>query len=107
MASISTSRTTAHLSTTITVVVNGVGTAWTPGTPGTPTFTLSGGTGASISGQVVNSATKATLTIVTGTGLGLLTITDPSTGSTATIDVVRATHGQFVPQIFSRRFRGM
>lgn len=69
------------------VTLTGVGTSWTPGTPGSPTFTLSStGTGASITAQVVASATSATITVTAGT-VGLITITDPSTGDIAHISV--------------------
>jgi hypothetical protein len=65
----------------------GTGTAWTSGTPGAPTFTLAGGTGASIVSQTVVDASHAVLVLAGGTALGLLTITDPSTSTTATIHV--------------------
>lgn len=74
-------------STGNTITLTGTGTAWSAGTPGTPTFTLSGGTGASITAQVVASATSATITVSAGSATGTLTITDPSTSLTATITV--------------------
>jgi hypothetical protein len=76
---------TAAAGQTITVHLTGTNTGWTPGTPGTPTFTLSGGTGASISAQTVVDATHATLTVHTGTAAGTLTITDPLNGLTVTL----------------------
>jgi len=73
----------------VAVTVTGAGTAWTPGTPGTPTFGVSGVSGCSISAQVVNSATSATLTVVTGSAVGTLTITDGTINTT--VRVVAAT----------------
>ena len=102
MATIALLRTMVHRSTTVPIVVVGTGTAWTPGAPGSPTFTLSGGTGASISSQVVNSTTRATLTIATGTALGALTITDPGTGATAKLYVVKAARMKYFPGLFKR-----
>lgn len=85
MATLTTSQQTAHMRTTPTITLTGTGTAWTPGTPGSPTFTVSGGAGASITAQQVLTATTATITLQTGTATGALTITDPSTGATAVI----------------------
>lgn len=62
-----------------TVVLTGVGTAWTAGTPGTPTFTVNHGT---ITAQEVTDATHVTLTYCPGDWLGTATFTDPSTGQT-------------------------
>jgi lysophospholipase L1-like esterase len=86
--SISASPATVVISTAGNVItLTGVGTAWTPGTPGSPTFTLSGGSGASITAQTVASTTSATITVTAGSALGTLTVTDPSTGATTTITV--------------------
>jgi lysophospholipase L1-like esterase len=74
-------------STGNSITLTGINTLWTAGTPGTPTFQLSGGTGASITAQTINSATSATLTISAGSATGTLTITDPTYDSTATITV--------------------
>jgi len=79
------------------VVLTGITTTWTPGTPGTPTFTLSGGTGASITAQTIASGTSATLTITAGSALGVLTITDPSTGFTTTVTVVSTPSTSTIP----------
>jgi hypothetical protein len=76
--------------TGVSVSVTGANTSWSAGTPGTPTFGLTGGTGASITAQVVNSGTSATLTVTAGSAAGTLTVTDPSTGATATITVLAA-----------------
>ncbi|MEO6810622.1 MAG: hypothetical protein ABI353_16015 [Isosphaeraceae bacterium] len=70
-----------------TVRLTSPGATWTPGSPGSPTFTLAGGTGASILTQQIDDATHATLTVACGTAPGLLTIGDPSTSSTATIQI--------------------
>jgi lysophospholipase L1-like esterase len=78
-------------STSNVITLTGTGTAWTAGTPGSPTFTLSGGTGASITAQSVASATSATITVTAGSATGPLTITDPGTGATATITVASGT----------------
>ena len=68
--------------------LTGLGTSWTPGTPGSPTFTIAGGTGASITARTVASATAATLTINTGSATGTLTFTDPVTGNTCGVTLV-------------------
>jgi lysophospholipase L1-like esterase len=69
------------------VLITGTNTAWTAGTPGSPAFTLSGGSGASITAQAVTSSSSATLTITAGSSTGTLTITDPSTGATTNVSV--------------------
>jgi hypothetical protein len=79
----------AHLSvypgaTGVTVTLTGSGTTWVSSAP---TFTLSGGTGASITGQVITDDTHATVMLSAGSALGLLTLTDPSSSSTATVQV--------------------
>ena len=102
MATIALSQQTGHLNAAPTVTVTGTGTAWTPGTPGSPTFTLSGGTGASITAQTVVSATVATLTLATGSSTGVLTITDPSTGATATITLRPSTYHKWYPGLARR-----
>jgi lysophospholipase L1-like esterase len=70
------------------ITLTGTNTTWSSGTPGSPTFTLTGGTGASITAQTVASATSATLTISAGSATGTLTITDPASGYTQTITVI-------------------
>ena len=72
------------------ITLTGTGTSWTAGTPGSPTFTLSGGTGASITAQSVVSSTSATVTLTAGSATGALTITDPSTSATATVTVINS-----------------
>jgi hypothetical protein len=55
-----------------------------------PTFTLSGGSGASITGQSIIDQTTATITVTAGSAGGALIITDPhppSTGATVAISV--------------------
>lgn len=71
-----------------TVTITGTNTSWTAGTPGTPTFTLTGGTGASIISQTIISNTSATLTINAGSATGTLTINDPNNNVTTNIIVV-------------------
>ncbi len=71
-------------STGDTVTLTGLNTKWLTTAP---TFTLtSTGTGASITGQSIISDTSATITVSAGT-VGTITITDPSTGKTASISV--------------------
>lgn len=60
--------------------LTGTGTDWTPGTPGAPTFTVNHGT---ISAQEVLTATTANITYCPGLYLGVVTVTDPSTGEVA------------------------
>jgi hypothetical protein len=69
------------------VTLTCVGCTWTPGTPGSPTFTLSGGTGASITAQHVLTATTATVTITAGTASGPLAVNDPVTGNSALLSI--------------------
>lgn len=69
-------------STGNTVHVTGTSTSFT----GTP-FTLSGGSGASISSQTVTDSLHATLVISAGTATGTLTIHDTGSGSTAALSV--------------------
>ena len=69
------------------VTLSATNTAWTAGSPGSPLFTLSGGTGASITAQTITGSGSAQLTISAGTAAGTLTITDPSTGVSATITI--------------------
>lgn len=67
-----------------TIYLTGDGTAWTPGSPGSPSFTASAG---ALSDQSVQSAGQATATFTPPSETGSVTITDPSTGLTATIYV--------------------
>jgi hypothetical protein len=73
-----------------TLTLTGTGTGWKAATPGAPTFSVSGGTGASVSGQVIAGYNAATLTLNPGSAAGTLTITDPS-GGTATVTVNSST----------------
>ncbi len=83
--------TTVNMNITGNVItLSGTGTSWTAGTPGTPTFTLSGGTGASITSQTITDATHATITLNAGSATGALTITDPSTSATTSVTVVHS-----------------
>jgi hypothetical protein len=77
-----------HGTTGNQVVITGVNASWTAGTPGSPIFTLSGGTGASITARTITDPTHAILTISAGSATGALTITDPSKGTTTTVNVV-------------------
>ncbi len=85
MLFVSTSTVFQHSTTTIALTGNA--TSWTPGTPGTPTFTISGGTGASIVSQVVSTATTSLIVIGAGRSAGILVITDPLSGATTSVAV--------------------
>jgi len=72
-----------NLGVTTAITLKGYGTAWTSGT----TFSISGGTGVSISSQSVNvGAQTASLSIVGGSALGTLTITDNTDGYSCTVN---------------------
>lgn len=88
------SPTTYTVSTSGTLTLTGTGTNWNAGTPGAPTFTVTGGTGASVSGQVVAGVNSTTLTLAPGSAAGTLTIHDPS-GGTATVTVSASTATAF------------
>jgi lysophospholipase L1-like esterase len=81
-AQIAVSPLTLGLNSSTTVAVTGVGTNFS----GTP-FTVSGVTGCSITSQVINSTTSASVTIATGATTGTLTLTDTGTGATASLPV--------------------
>lgn len=72
-------------STGNTVVVTGTGTTWSTSAP---TFSLTGGAGASISAQTIDSDTQATLSLSAGSLAGALVVHDPSSSSTASLSVV-------------------
>ena len=82
------------------ITLTGVNTSWTLGTP---TFTISGGTGASITTQTITSSTTANLVVNAGTSTGTLTITDLSTGATTTVIVAQNS----IKQITSFSFQGL
>lgn len=85
------SPTSITVSTTGNVItLVGTNTLWTDKSV---TFTLSGGTGASITAQNVTSNTAATVTVSAGsaTGTNNLTITDPDSGATNTLTVAAST----------------
>lgn len=87
--SISVSPVTVEASSTgNTLVVTGVNSGWTAGTPGTPELTVS--TGATITGQVCNSATQITLTVTAGASPATITVTDPLRSATTTFAVEEA-----------------
>ena len=69
------------------LTLTGSGTAWTPGIPGSPIFTASAGF---IEAQRIDSATSATIIYSSGDA-GTVTIFDPSSGNSATLEVVAAT----------------
>jgi hypothetical protein len=83
--------TITQYSTGNSITLTGTNAAWSAGTPGSPTFTVSGGTGSSITAQTVTSQTGATITLSAGSTAGSLTVTDPSTGSTTNITVAADT----------------
>jgi phage-related protein len=79
------------LANTAGQVVNfsaGANPPYTPGTPGSPTFTKAGVSGVTMA-QVVDDANHWHATFdTTGSGVGQLTITDPSDGATCVLPVV-------------------
>lgn len=83
--SISLSPTFAYINQSVSVTITGVGTNWLTSNP---TFTVSGGTGASITSRTINSDTSATITLSVGSASGTLTITDPSSNNTASFLVL-------------------
>lgn len=74
---------------TPTVTLTGVNTVWSQETA-SGLFSVSGGTGASIATPTVSTNTIATAVLTCGSANGTLTITDNSTGATATFDVAGA-----------------
>ncbi len=80
-ATFTVSPTTAVPGTPETITATGSGTSWTSGT----TFSVSGGSGASISGTSVNAgAHTATFTLQPAIAAGTLTISDSTDSATAT-----------------------
>jgi len=74
-----------------TIMLTGTNTLWSADAA---TFSLSGGTGASIGNQNVVSNTLAYILVTPGTALATLTVADASTAATQTIGVVAVTSGQ-------------
>lgn len=71
------------INSSVAMTATGAGTSWVNGTT---TFSVSGGSGASISGLSINNSTQvASFTLNTGTQAGLLTITDSSDSLSATV----------------------
>ena len=89
-ASFAISPTSGNTGTTPTITATGTNTLWTHETAST-LFTLSGGTGASISLTSVTSDTAATFTLTVGSAPGTLTITDAPTGDTASLTAANYT----------------
>ena len=85
-----------HRGTSTSTTFTGVNMLWSSDNP---TFTISGGTGASIGSTTVNSNTSATATVTYGSANGILTVTDPSTLST--YDIYVANSGNFVEDSFT------
>ncbi len=86
-ASFTISPTTNSTGQTTTVTATGTNTLWSSESAST-LFSVSGGTGASISGTPsVTSNTAATFSLVDGSAAGTLTITDAPTTDTATFSV--------------------
>lgn len=84
-------------STSVALAV-GRGTAWATGT----TFSSSGGTGASATVVSVNVANQTALvSVVAGSSLGPLTISNSTDASTATVNVVKA------PRLVRKWFNGL
>src|SRR5262249_15417980 len=74
--------------TTPTITASGTNTLWTQSSP-TGLFTVSGGSGSSISGISVTADTSATFTWTVGSTSATETVTDTSvTGSTATLSAL-------------------
>jgi hypothetical protein len=72
------------------ITLTGVGTSWTSTNP---TFTLAAtGYGVSITGQAIISDTSVTITVNAGS-VGVITITDPSTGDTCTLSAATLNYG--------------
>ena len=88
--SFSLSSTTGAPSVNASITVTGTNTLWNTTTTFSPTsglFTVSGGTGASISSIAVVSDTSVTFTLSPGSTGGTLTITDAQSGTTQTFTV--------------------
>ena len=81
-ASFTISPTNSNIGTAPLVTATGTNTVWTLETAST-LFSVSGGTGASISSISVTSNTAATFTLTVGSAAGTLTITDAPTGDIA------------------------
>jgi hypothetical protein len=80
----SVSPTTGYSGAKLAVTATGSSTSWLSGT----VFSVTGGTGATISGTVVNTgAQTATFTLYVGTAAGTLTIADDADAATATIAI--------------------
>jgi hypothetical protein len=79
-----------------TLTLSGTGTAWKTGAP---TFTVSGGTGASIGSPTITGVDTATATLTPGSAAGTLTITDP-TGGTDTVTVSAGVGLSVSPDLF-------
>lgn len=82
-ASFTLSPNTATTGTPATVTATGSGTAWTSST----VFSVTGGTGASISANNNVSATSQTFTLNPGSATGTLTISNNTDSATATVTV--------------------
>jgi hypothetical protein len=81
-ASLAISPTSGAVGTTPTITLTGTNTIWTQETAA-GLFSVSGGTGASIGTPTITTDTAGTVTLTVGTATGTLTITDNSTGATA------------------------
>jgi hypothetical protein len=73
------------------VVVTSNTARYTAGTPGSPTFTDTGLAGSSISSQVVNSTTQATLQVIPGLTSGTAVIGDTTTTANLVVSAAAAT----------------
>ncbi len=71
-----------NLNSIQTLTLSGVNTLWNQ--EGAGLFTVAGGSGSSLGNSAITSNTAGTVSLVVGTGGGNLTITDTSTGKTAT-----------------------
>lgn len=83
--SIYSATTSGNVSTSQSMTLYGIGTAWTSST----TFSVAGGTGASISGLSVNTTTQvATFTLTNGSAAGTLTISNNTDAATLTFTAI-------------------
>lgn len=89
-----------EVSRPITLTLNGYDTTWLSESP-VGLFTVSGGSGASISSVSLVSDILATATLNPGTALGTLTITDTSTAATSTFEVVNVFAGGILSTTFA------
>ena len=91
--SLTLSESSAIINTTNTVNASGTFVNWTPGTPGSPAFTAvkTPTNDCTLSAQTITAYNAASFTLAHGATSGTITITDSTTGRTATITVASST----------------